>query len=325
MQPRRRLSLPEVFGLSPLSLAASQAALVLRGDPLVPPARFDRTSLAMVTPRLSVATWLGRKPAGRVIPLLNLFNHTPTAPEDGWSVRFTRVRDFRGRGLTYDSHNGTDLVIPPGTVTVAAAAGRVVSIRREFNRGGLKVYLDHGAGLMTSHHHLGRALVAVGDRVTRGQPVALTAYSGLDGLSTFPWVAPHVHYNVTLGGVLVDPFAPAGDVSLWRDANAPRPALGPALPEDDVPPTTFSPGGVAALLDDLRDDGRRATLGAIADPTLRAFELIIEATVYPTRFATPDAGRLLFADPPPRTPRLDLPFTGSDYDGVGFADDLGFR
>jgi len=325
MRQHPRLSPLEVFGLSPLSRAASQAALVLRGDPLVPPSRFDRTSLAIFTPRLSVAAWLGRKPAGRIVPLLNLVNHTPTPPADGWSVRFTQVRDFRGRRLTYDSHNGTDFVIPPGTVTTAAAAGRVVSVRREFNRGGLKIYLDHGAGLMTSHHHLGRALVAVGDRVTRGQPVALTASSGLDGLSAFPWVAPHVHYNVTFGGVLVDPFAPEGDVSLWRDRNAPRPAAAPLLAEDDVPPTVFAPDRVAALLDDLRDDRRREALSAIADTTLRGFELLIEATVYPTRFATGDAGRLLYEAPAERAPRLDLPFAAADYDGVAFADDLGFR
>ncbi|MDA1196225.1 MAG: M23 family metallopeptidase, partial [Planctomycetota bacterium] len=132
----------------------------------------------------------------------NLFNRTPTPEADGWSVRVTQVRDFRGRRLTYDSHNGTDFAIPPGTVVVASAPGRVASRRSEYNRGGLKLYVDHGDGLMSTYHHLGRTLVAVGADVARGQPIALSGYSGLDALVSFPWVAPHVHYNVLLGGVL---------------------------------------------------------------------------------------------------------------------------
>jgi hypothetical protein len=52
------------------------------------------------------------------------------------------VRDFRGGTLTYDSHNGTDFAVPPGTIVVAAAPGRVLRASSEFNRGGLKVFVD---------------------------------------------------------------------------------------------------------------------------------------------------------------------------------------
>lgn len=333
MSGQSKLSIAEVFGLTPIGLTLAQAKMVFRGDPTVPPARFDHTSLSMATPRLSLATWRGRRAAGRQIPILNLFNHTPTPVEDGWSVRFTQVRDFRGGRLTYDSHNGTDFVIPPGTVTVAAAAGRVVSIRREWNRGGLKVYLDHGGGLFTTHNHLGRALVRVGEVVKRAQPVALTAYSGIDGFVGFPWLAPHVHYNVILGGVLVDPFgagpAAAGPsatgeqaVPLWRDGNQPR----PAKPDDELLATPpLDPARVSRLLADLIDPARRSAIAAMRDPAAQAAELIIEATVYPTRFRTPEAGRLLYEAAPPRIPHLSLPFQSQDFDSVAFADDLGYR
>jgi len=323
MDDHAPLSISEVFGLAPYAQTLQQAMVVFRGDPTVPPSRFDTTSLGIMTPRLSVGTWLGRRMGGRTIPLLNLFNRNPTPTSAGWSVRITQVRDFRGKGLTYDSHNGTDFVIPPGTVATAAGAGQVVSIRREFNRGGLKIYLDHGRGLMTTYNHLGRALVDVGARVAEGEPIALTGYSGIDGLTGFPWLAPHVHWNAILGGVLVDPFAEPGETSLWRQHNDPRPWDG-ARPEA-WSPTTFEVARVEAMLADLKDATRRRALASSCEPWRLGHELIIESTVYPTRFSTESAGKILFGDNVPREPRLSLPFLARDYEGVDFADAMGFR
>lgn len=320
----KKIPFVDMLGLRPLGPTLAQAALVFRGDPNVPPSRFGPSSLNLFTPRLSVRTWLGQRVAGRTMVILNLVNRAPTPFEKGWSVRVTHVRDFRGGSLTYDSHNGVDFVCPPGTVTVAAASGRVAAIRREFDRGGLKVYIDHGDGLMTSHHHLARALVAVGDEVARGQAIALTGYSGLDGVATFPWVAPHVHFNVYLGGVIVDPFACAGEVSLWRDANAPRPAPAGAA-ADARPPVSWDPARVEAVLAQLDDPARRAAIAALPSLERRATELTIEAGTYPTRFGREGATADLFPVAPPREGRLDLPFTAEDYDGVGFADELGYR
>ena len=73
-------------------------------------------------------------------------------------MKKTQVADFRGRDLTYDSHNGTDFAIPVGTRVLTAAAGRVVRQVSEFNRGGLKLFVDHGQGLMTCYAHLARPL-----------------------------------------------------------------------------------------------------------------------------------------------------------------------
>jgi hypothetical protein len=46
--------------------------------------------------------------------------------------------------------------------------------------------------------------------------------------------------------------------------------------------------------------------------------------VYPTRFASTAPIRALFDDVP-RAPRLDLPVSPADYDGLAFADDEGLR
>lgn len=317
-----RLSPVELFGLSPLGPTLEQAKLVFFGDPSLPKSRFDHTSLDLTTPRLSLRTWAGRRVLGRTLPILNLVNRTPTPPADGWSVRVTQVRDFRGKRLTYDSHNGTDFVVPPGTVVTAAAPARVVGVRQEWNRGGLKLYLDHGRGLFTTSNHLGRVLVDVGDVVRRGEPVALSAYSGADGFLTFPWVAPHVHYNVALGGVLVDPFAAPGETPLWREGNAP---LTPAYlgAEEPFTPTSFDEEVVDAMMADLIPEDRRQALAREPDVTLRGFALLVEAITYPTRFRSPEAGRLLYREEQSRAPHLDLPFRRDDYDGTAFIDEAG--
>ncbi|MBI1946085.1 MAG: M23 family metallopeptidase [Deltaproteobacteria bacterium] len=314
------LSLREVLGLT--GNAAREAWLALRGDPSLPPSKFGTSSTRLFTPRLAFATWRGRRHLGRQVPIVNLFNRTPTPIEQGWSVRVTQVRDFRGKGLTYDSHNGTDFAVPPGTRVVAAAPGVVVATRSEYNRGGLKLYLDHGDGLMTSSNHLARALVGVGERVARGQPVALSGYSGIDALASFGAVAPHLHFNVYLGGVQVDPFAAPGETSLWQgENNQPHPAR---RCDADVLATSFDAAAVDALLQALHDRERRAVLGAIEDPWCRAWQLVIEANTYPTRFAAHEPARSLFRMAT-RVPRLTLPFSTGDFDGVAFADDVGLR
>ncbi len=315
----------ELFGLKPLGPTLEQAKRVFFGDKTLPKTRIDTTSLNIATPRMSLGTWMGKKVAGRTLPILNLFNHRQPPPELGWSVRFTDVEDFRGKHLTYDSHNGTDFVIPPGTKVTAAAPGKVCAMRREFNRGGLKIYVDHGDGLVTTYNHLGRPLCEVGDLVHRGQVIALSAYSGADGFLTFPWVAPHVHFNTILGGVLVDPFEFEGQPAIWREENDPRPA---AVSDRDEPIkfSDIDPAGVDDLMNALVDDDRRAAFERIDDPYRRGMELLIEATTYPTRFAEPEAGRLLYRGTGyARAGRMTLPFLADDYDGIGFADELGYR
>lgn len=321
------LTLREVMGWTPA--APSQAWMALRGDASVPGSRFGPSSLKQDAPRLAVPTWLGKSVVARRAVIMNLVNHTPTPVEDGWSVRLTRVRDFRGKGLSYDSHNGTDFAAPPGTPVVAAAPGRVVSLRSEYNRGGLKLAIDHGGGLLTSSNHLARALVQVGDVVTRGQPVAISGYSGLDALVSFPFVAPHVHYNVCLGGRLVDPFATrdgeAGAPALWRQLPL-APWTGEAVASDaDFAPTRFAPERVAALLADVKDDARREALARVEDPDVRAWELVIESFTYPLRFASGVTAGVALFDAPPRRAVLDLPIAASHVDGAVFADEVGLR
>ncbi len=274
----------------------------------------------MLQPRISLALWAGRFPVPRKAIVTILFNHRQTPVEDGWSVRRTQVLDFRGGQLTYDSHNGTDFAIPVGTLVTAPAPGQVVRVYSEFNRGGTKIQLDHGDGLMTTSGHLARALVCEGDVVRRGEPIAISGYSGLDGFATFPWGVPHVHFNVWLNGVPVDPFArtAAGteeEPSLWL-GGAPRPA-----PEgsdlEGLATTAFDDAAVRAVIEGCRSEETRARLGSLADPRVRGAYLVSEMNYYPTRFAlATNVYTTLFS----RKPRLTMPFRPCDVDGFVFGD-----
>jgi murein DD-endopeptidase MepM/ murein hydrolase activator NlpD len=169
--------------------------------------------------------------------------------------------------------------------------------------------------------------VKVGDEVAAGQVIALSAYSGADGFLTFPWVAPHVHYNVYLNGVLVDPFAADDGESIWTQHNEPVPIQGRG--QGDFEPTTFSDDQVAHLLNDINDGQRRRhfhrRFESMKDSTLKGFALLVEANTYPTRFDTPHAGQLLYENEHERSARLHLPFLEEDFDRTAFCDDLGHR
>lgn len=319
--PRLRF-FDEILGLHPLPLRARQAWFAIRGDADVPPSRADLSSLAQLRPRLAIPLWRGRAPVPRRVVITNLFNHTPTPIEDGWSVRRTQMRDFRGRTLTYDSHNGTDFAIPVGTPVLAAAPGEVVHVVSELHRGGLKIFVDHGEGLMTTYAHLARALVRVGDRVQRTDPIALSGYSGLDGVVTFPFGVPHVHFNVWLDAVPVDPFAHPvahGDdaCSMWRGGDLPR-APAANEPAEGFTPSEYDDAALEAAIAACNDPSTRAQLRAVASRSHRAARTVIASCYYPTRFArrvSPYRG--VHA----RRPVLTLPFPAERFDGVVFVDD----
>jgi murein DD-endopeptidase MepM/ murein hydrolase activator NlpD len=307
-----RVTVKEAFGLDPLPLRAREAWLALRGDGRVPPSRFDTSSLRTLQPALSVRTWLGQRRSDRRIPILNLFNRTPTPVEEGWSVRQTQVRDFRGGTLSYDSHNGTDFVIPVGTIVVAPAAGVVQRVSSEFNRGGLKIFLDHGGGLVTTSNHLARPLVTIGEQVARGQPIALSGYSGVDGLLAFPWSAPHVHFNVWLDGESVDPFATEGETSLWLHGNDPRPADRAGIDPPPVP-TLLDPGALGAAIEACQDASLRARILAQPETPRRAMDLLFYRNYYPTLFRRRPS---IYPEVHPRQPALTLPFRPDDFVGI---------
>jgi len=138
-------------------------------------------------------------------------------------------KDYRCGSMAYDGHNGTDFRLPSlammrsGVDVLAAAAGQITRRRdgvpdelyseakKSMVQGqecGNGVVIAHEEGYETQYCHLAAGTIAVkpGDRVDVGRVLGKV---GLSGQTQFP----HVHLSVRKNGLLVDPFAPDGDIT----------------------------------------------------------------------------------------------------------------
>jgi len=94
-------------------------------------------------------------------------------------------------------HSGIDIPNSLGSPVHAPAEG-VVDFAGENGGLGRLVVLNHGQGIITQYAHLSKILVKKGDRVQKNQPIAKV---GNTGRST----NPHLHYEVRINGVPIDP------------------------------------------------------------------------------------------------------------------------
>jgi murein DD-endopeptidase MepM/ murein hydrolase activator NlpD len=95
------------------------------------------------------------------------------------------------------AHDGLDFAASGGTSIEASAPGVVLSAGPRGGYG-LAVEIDHGHGITTLYGHASQVLVQPGERVERGDPVALL---GDTGRST----GPHLHFEVRADGHPVNP------------------------------------------------------------------------------------------------------------------------
>lgn len=85
-------------------------------------------------------------------------------------------------------HNGIDLPVPIGTKVKSPMDGTIENVYSN-KEGGNQVVILHANGYRTGYAHLSQALVKKGDKVKKGDTVAL---SGNSGIST----GPHVHLTL---------------------------------------------------------------------------------------------------------------------------------
>lgn len=112
--------------------------------------------------------------------------------------RFVRPATAAITQFVQGIHTGVDVAAPYGTLLVAADDG-VVDAVGWVPVGGRRVCVAHAGGLESCDYHTALSLVTVGERVVRGQPVALM---GMTGLTT----GPHVHWEAKRDGGIVDPL-----------------------------------------------------------------------------------------------------------------------
>ncbi len=154
--------------------------------------------------------------------------------------------DYAGRGFPfcYDEHTGHDYILKgafetmdDGSASVVAAADGVVVEIEDGNydrchaagtgidcdgheKRANYIVIEHYSGVVSQYWHLkeGSLLVAPGDEVSCGEPIALVGSSGISSM-------PHLHFQLeTNEGWLLDPYAGpfSQDASLWVEQRVPE-------------------------------------------------------------------------------------------------------
>lgn len=95
-------------------------------------------------------------------------------------------------------HKGLDISNRTGTPIMATAQGTVLKAGHD-GAYGLCVEINHGGGIVTKYAHMQRFVVQPGQYVKRGE---IIGYIGMTGRTT----GPHLHYEVILNGVPVNPM-----------------------------------------------------------------------------------------------------------------------
>ncbi len=94
-------------------------------------------------------------------------------------------------------HSGMDIAAPEGTDVIAPLSGEIIIAENFFYKGNV-IYMNHGAGLVSSYSHLSKINVKNGDIVEKGD---LIGYVGKTGRVT----GPHLHWEVYLIGIPINP------------------------------------------------------------------------------------------------------------------------
>jgi murein DD-endopeptidase MepM/ murein hydrolase activator NlpD len=117
--------------------------------------------------------------------------------ENGWISSYygNRIDPFNGKQVF---HRGLDFAGKSGSNVMTVADG-IVSWKGKRNGYGEMIDIDHGNGYVTRYAHNKKVIVNKGERVTKGQTIALM---GSTGRST----GPHVHFEVLRDGKSVNPY-----------------------------------------------------------------------------------------------------------------------
>lgn len=119
-----------------------------------------------------------------------------------WPVVGFISSSFGGRSSPFGGggqfHKGLDISNRMGTPVLAPAQGAVILAARDGAYGN-SVEINHGGGIVTKYGHMQRWAVQPGQWVKRGE---IIGYIGMSGRTT----GPHLHYEVRLNGVPVNPM-----------------------------------------------------------------------------------------------------------------------
>jgi murein DD-endopeptidase MepM/ murein hydrolase activator NlpD len=117
-------------------------------------------------------------------------------PVHGWVTSGFGFRTNPFTGLT-QMHEGLDISNRVGTIVIAPADGIVSDTGKDHSHGNVLV-ISHGFGTTSRYNHLNKIFVRAGQKVKRGDKIAEI---GMTGKTT----GPHLHYEVRVNGIPVNP------------------------------------------------------------------------------------------------------------------------
>lgn len=162
-------------------------------------------------------------------------------PAKGQITSYFGARTNPVTGKHESAHGAIDYAVPKGTKVYAARGGVVVDARLSSSYGNV-IAIDHGDGYYTRYAHNSRLLVKKGDKVVRGQNIAL---AGSTGRST----GPHIHFEILKGWSVnakngVDPLTTFYLEYRYKDTMRIKPRDGKNFDEQHL---TADPGEVAGI------------------------------------------------------------------------------
>jgi len=95
-------------------------------------------------------------------------------------------------------HYGMDFTAPAGTDVYATGNGQIVAVVASQRGFGKHIIVDHGFGYISVYAHLSNFNVRLGQKVQRGDIIGFVGNTGQS-------LANHLHYEIKLNGVNVDP------------------------------------------------------------------------------------------------------------------------
>jgi murein DD-endopeptidase MepM/ murein hydrolase activator NlpD len=130
---------------------------------------------------------LGCLPAIQPISNIDL-----TRTASGWGLRIHPIYKI------VKFHSGMDFTAPQGTEIYVTGDGVVESVIYSKRGYGNHIIINHGFGYKTLYAHLDRPNIRTGQKVKRGDVIGFVGSTGAS-------LAPHLHYEVELNGIKIDP------------------------------------------------------------------------------------------------------------------------
>jgi len=115
-----------------------------------------------------------------------------TRTASGWGLRIHPIYKI------VKFHSGMDFTAPQGTEIYVTGDGVVESVIYSKRGYGNHIIINHGFGYKTLYAHLDRPNIRTGQKVKRGDVIGFVGSTGAS-------LAPHLHYEVELNGIKIDP------------------------------------------------------------------------------------------------------------------------